>query len=273
MERLISDIRKGTRDSVVRNDREFISFQCLGRTWTETGRFRGMFLNTLDWPVPIYQAEDGTCYVERKHVERIFDLDLIIVNQEGIERPSLLPDGKSDPRYMQSMRLKLTADNLWTLNEKQIRGVQDRRGKEKRIVNPTISLPKDSEEPTLFEVNPDRVNIACDKNKINCLLRYCKHIRPNGTESTSKQRKRLVAREKGTCLHCGEDFVKNDVIEVDHLRGIAKFIDLVLSGKLTVDQAGELWWSDSNLRAVHKGCNQDKSHSTQRRKKENKAKK
>lgn len=265
MDRLTLNIREGTTDRILRNSREFISFKCLGRSWTETGRLQTLTTNTLGWPIPVYQEKSGSeRYIERKHVERIFDFDLLIVSSEGLQRPPLVPDGTSDARYMTSMRLKLLADNLWTAEEKAVRGKQIRRGK--RIINPTLQLPVDPDGPALFKVEEDRVNIVCDKNMINCLLRHCKHLRPRGTESTAAQRKRLVAREKGICLHCGELILAGEKVDVDHLQGIAKFIDLVLKGKLSIAQAAELWWSDSNIRAIHTPCNQEKSHSTQKRK-------
>jgi hypothetical protein len=261
MDRLKLDIRKGTTDRIVRKGREFISFKCIGRTWTETGRLQSLTINTLGWPIPVYQESAGMeRYIERKHVERIFDFDMIIVNEENISRPPLVPDGTADSRYMTSMRLKLIADNLWTTEEKAIRGSQRKNGK--RIINPFLRLPIDEEEPTLAndagQFPIQYVNIKCDAKMINTLLRHHKELRPHGAESTTKQRRRLINRQPdGRCDTCGRALKDNGMeTHVDHKRGIDEFVNAVMMGKMTLEQAFEFWWNDGNLRAVHKKCNQ-----------------
>ena len=101
------------------------------------------------------------------------------------------------------------------------------------------------------------IMIACDKKMIVHLLR---NWRPNRLQPRwfllKKERPRLISRQQGICALCsnplGDD---GKVTHIDHEKSVQTFSNEVLRGELTFDEAYGKLWNDSNLRAVHSGCN------------------
>jgi hypothetical protein len=107
--------------------------------------------------------------------------------------------------------------------------------------------------------------IDCDKNMIVHLLRNWRpnRLRPQGVRLATL-RPRLITMQNGICpLHsesCPKSPLVNDgkVTQIDHVVTVKAFADKVLQGELTFDEAYRQLWEDSNLRAVHHGCNYDR---------------
>lgn len=80
-------------------------------------------------------------------------------------------------------------------------------------------------------------------------------LQPSGFR-LAQLRPRLIATQRGICVVCSEPLVNDGkVTHVDHFVTVRTFTDRVLQGELTFDQAYQQLWDDSNLRAVHRGCN------------------
>lgn len=103
--------------------------------------------------------------------------------------------------------------------------------------------------------------IECDKNMIVHLLRNWRpnRLRPQGFR-LSNERPRLITKQDGKCLLCNETLVNDGkVTHIDHIVTVKVFVNKVLEGELTFDEAYRRLWEDSNLRAVHRRCNYDRS--------------
>lgn len=65
--------------------------------------------------------------------------------------------------------------------------------------------------------------------------------------------------QNGICPLCPKPLVNDgNVAHIDHLVTVKAFSDKVLQGELTFDEAYRQLWEDSNLRAVHRGCNYER---------------
>jgi hypothetical protein len=107
--------------------------------------------------------------------------------------------------------------------------------------------------------------IDCDENMIIHLLRnwHPNRLRPQGFR-LANERPRLITMQNGVCPLCPEPrprSLANDgkVTHIDHKVTVKEFADKVLRGELTFDDAYRQLWEDSNLRAVHRGCNYDRN--------------
>ena len=108
--------------------------------------------------------------------------------------------------------------------------------------------------------------IECDRNMIVHLLRNWRpnRLRPQGFR-LANERPRLIAKQNGICPvpspPCPKSPLVNDgkVTHIDHVETVNAFLDKVLQGELTFDEAYLQLWDDSNLRAVHHGCNYDRN--------------
>jgi hypothetical protein len=103
--------------------------------------------------------------------------------------------------------------------------------------------------------------IDCDKNMIVHLLRnwHPNRLRPQGFR-LANERPRLIKMQNSVCPLCPKS-LGNDgkVTHIDHVVTVKAFADKVLQGELTFDEAYRQLWEDSNLRAVHRGCNYDRN--------------
>jgi hypothetical protein len=69
--------------------------------------------------------------------------------------------------------------------------------------------------------------------------------------------------QNGVCAVCPESLVNNGkVTHVDHEKTVEEFAEEVFQGKLTFDEAYRQLWNDSNLRAVHRGCDYERNVTT-----------
>ena len=103
--------------------------------------------------------------------------------------------------------------------------------------------------------------IDCDKNMIVHLLRNWRpnRLRPQGFR-LANERPRLITMQNGICHLCPKALVNDGkVTHIDHVVTVKAFADKVLQGELTFDEAYRQLWADSNLRAVHHGCNYDRN--------------
>lgn len=106
--------------------------------------------------------------------------------------------------------------------------------------------------------------IDCDKNMIVHLLRNWRPNRllPQGVRLATL-RPRLIAKQEGVCPLCREPskLLANDGKDthIDHDATVNELADRVLQGQLTFDEAYRQLWDDSNLRAVHRGCNYNRN--------------
>ena len=105
--------------------------------------------------------------------------------------------------------------------------------------------------------------IECDKNMIVHLLKNWRphRLRPQGFR-LANERPRLIAKQEGKCAlydseSCPKTPLDNDgkLTHIDHIETVNAFLDKVLQSELTFDAAYLRLWDDSNLRAVHRGCN------------------
>jgi hypothetical protein len=99
--------------------------------------------------------------------------------------------------------------------------------------------------------------VDCDKNMIVHLLRnwHPNRLRPQGFR-LANERPRLMTMQNGICPRCPKSPVNDGkVTHIDHVVTVRVFADKVLQGELTFDEAYRQLWEDSNLRAVHRGCN------------------
>ena len=107
--------------------------------------------------------------------------------------------------------------------------------------------------------------IDCDKNMIVHLLRnwHPNRLRPQGFR-LANERPRLITMQSGVCPLCPKSLVNDGkVTHIDHVVTVKAFADKVLQGELTFDEAYRQLWEDSNLRAVHRGCNYDRKRRTE----------
>jgi hypothetical protein len=103
--------------------------------------------------------------------------------------------------------------------------------------------------------------IDCDKNMIVHLLRnwHPHRLRPQGFR-LADERPRLLTMQNGICPLCPKSLVDDGkVTHIDHVVTVKAFADKVVQGELTFDEAYRQLWEDSNLRAVHRGCNYDRN--------------
>ena len=103
--------------------------------------------------------------------------------------------------------------------------------------------------------------IDCDGNMIVHLLRNWRpnRLRPQGFR-LANERPRLITMQNGICPLCPRSLVNDGkVTHIDHVVSVKAFADKVLQGELTFDEAYRQLWEDSNLRAVHRGCNYDRN--------------
>jgi hypothetical protein len=109
--------------------------------------------------------------------------------------------------------------------------------------------------------------IDCDENMIVHLLRNWRRnrLRPQGFR-LAIERPRLMAKQKGVCAYgpfcrAPRKPLINDgkVTHIDHVVAVKAFAEKVLEGETTFDDAYRQLWEDSNLRAVHRGCNYDRN--------------
>jgi len=109
--------------------------------------------------------------------------------------------------------------------------------------------------------------IDCDKNMIVHLLRNWRpnRLRPLGFR-LAKERPRLITMQNGICglytksKSCPKLLVNDGkVTHIDHVVTVKEFADKVLQEELTFYEAYRKSWEDSNLRAVHRGCNYDRN--------------
>jgi hypothetical protein len=103
--------------------------------------------------------------------------------------------------------------------------------------------------------------IDCDKNMIVALLRNWRpnRLRPRGFR-LANERPRLITVQDGVCPLCPESLVNDGrVTQIDHVVTVNVFADKVFRGELPFEEAYRQLWEDSNLRAVHCGCNYDRN--------------
>ena len=103
--------------------------------------------------------------------------------------------------------------------------------------------------------------IDCDKNMIVHLLRnwHPNRLRPQGFRLAS-ERPRLMTIQNGLCPLCSKLLVNDGkVTHIDHATTVKALAAKVFQGELTFDEAYRQLWEDSNLRAVHRGCNYDRN--------------
>ncbi len=106
--------------------------------------------------------------------------------------------------------------------------------------------------------------IECDRNMIVHLLRNWRpnRLRPQGFR-LAKERPRLITKQKRVCPLCKKKKkpLVNDgkVTHIDHVVTVKALAEKVLQRELTFDEAYRQMWKDSNLRAVHHGCNYDRN--------------
>jgi 5-methylcytosine-specific restriction endonuclease McrA len=103
--------------------------------------------------------------------------------------------------------------------------------------------------------------IDCDKNMIVHLLRNWRpnRLRPQGVR-LAKERPRLITIQNGICPLCPKPLVNDGKdTHIDHVTTVKEFADKVLQGKLAFDEAYCRLWGDSNLQAVHRGCNYERN--------------
>ena len=103
--------------------------------------------------------------------------------------------------------------------------------------------------------------IDCDKNMIVHLLRNWRpnRLRPQGFR-LANERPRLITIQSGVCPLCPQPLASEGrSTHIDHVVTVKVFAERVLRGKLTFDEAYCQLWADSNLRAVHRGCNYDRN--------------
>jgi 5-methylcytosine-specific restriction endonuclease McrA len=103
--------------------------------------------------------------------------------------------------------------------------------------------------------------IDCDKNMIVHLLRNWRpnRLRPQGFR-LANDRPRLITMQNGICPLCAKSLVNDGkTTHIDHVVTVKALADKVLQDQLTFDEAYRQLWEDSNLRAVHRGCNYDRN--------------
>jgi hypothetical protein len=103
--------------------------------------------------------------------------------------------------------------------------------------------------------------IECDENMILHLLRnwHPNRLRSQGFR-LANERPRLIAMQNDVCPVCRKPLVNDGkVTHIDHIVTVKEFTDKVLKGELTFDEAYCQLWEDSNLRAVHRGCNYNRN--------------
>jgi hypothetical protein len=102
--------------------------------------------------------------------------------------------------------------------------------------------------------------IDCDANMIVHLLRNWRpnRLRPQGVR-LSRERPRLIAMQDGICPLCSGALANDGkATHVDHIVTVKALAEQVLRGELTFDEAFAQLWEDSNIRAIHRGCNYDR---------------
>lgn len=109
------------------------------------------------------------------------------------------------------------------------------------------------------------VRVACDKGMIVALLRnwHPNRLHPEWIRLATL-RPQLLKRQdyvctSPDCLFPGKRLTDDGKeTEIDHIRTVEHVANEVISGKLQFDEAYVLLWAPSNLRAVHRECNQDR---------------
>ena len=115
--------------------------------------------------------------------------------------------------------------------------------------------------------NEPVVMIECDRNMIVHLLRNWRahKLQPKGFR-LAKRRPELIKGQGGVCPHCSDPDkpLVNDGrgTHIDHKVTVKTFADRVVHGELTFDEAYRQLWEDSNLHALHSGCNYSRNKKT-----------
>lgn len=261
-------------DKYVANGRIFYSVQWLARILdVEAGTLSRLLVHQATWPVPFFQAKPkDPYYIEKHNVERIREANEIL-QARAVKKRTARPDAAAnDGVWARELRLELLKMKLWRADEIAARGQQTRSGRRKLVTNPPLRLPDESDGPTLFDdvsaADPPIVSatvtssftLPLTKSWVGDVLRHCEAFRVSGWRTASQQRKKLLERQRNRCEVCRSEraLLKDNEKEtvVDHMYNIRDAVaDVVLRGK-PIMEVGFAVWLPTNLRAVHRECNQ-----------------
>jgi hypothetical protein len=147
-------------DGFARNGKAYVSLQCVARSLTEANVLSHLVKHTKAWPVPYYREQTGTpIYFEARVAEAFLKADDNVVAR-GIKRRPMNPQrGGCSSEYAEALRRELIAMNLWTPEQRAVRGKQTHIGARHLIYNPPLPW---LEEPSLFDsapLEPDEVHL------------------------------------------------------------------------------------------------------------------